>query len=201
MKISNKIKLFLKSMLMQAGEQNTDKGKLIFDGDALAVGMEVFVEIEGEDGVDYQPAEDGEYALEDGSIVVVAEGKVAEIKPAEEPEDEVVEEIEADVEVVEEIAEAVEPAAEPLDEPEHVDEPQNVDDRMDAIESHMADLNQALEMLLGAIQKYESRIAALEETLAKVAGEPAAPEAEVKARKQDEKDQTIVGKLKSFYSK
>ena len=57
---------------------DTDKGAIICN--ALEVGEEVFVETE-EGNV---PAEDGEYATED-KIIVVAEGKIAEIKDKEEP--------------------------------------------------------------------------------------------------------------------
>lgn len=53
----------------------TDKGELLYEGE-LAVGTEVFVaDEEGNQVV----APDGEYTLEDGKVVVVAEGKVAEI--------------------------------------------------------------------------------------------------------------------------
>ena len=53
----------------------TDKGDLYCDGE-LAEGKEVFVLGENEE---YVPAEDGDYTLEDGKVVKVAEGKVAEI--------------------------------------------------------------------------------------------------------------------------
>ena len=54
----------------------TDKGVLSIDGE-LAVGAAVTI--------DGEPAADGEYTAEDGSVIVVADGKVAEIKPAAEP--------------------------------------------------------------------------------------------------------------------
>ena len=62
----------------------TDKGELLYDGE-LEVGTEVFVaDAEG----NQTPAPDGDYLLENGTVVVVAEGKVAEIieyvEPAEE---------------------------------------------------------------------------------------------------------------------
>ena len=75
----NKSKLLtLKMALLKFAEVTTDKGTLTIDGE-LAVGAEVFIEVEGE----VVPAADGEYVLEDGRIVVVAEGKVSEIKEAE----------------------------------------------------------------------------------------------------------------------
>ena len=53
----------------------TDKGELYCDGE-LAVDKEVFV-LDAEGNV--VPAEDGDYTLENGNVVKVAEGKVAEI--------------------------------------------------------------------------------------------------------------------------
>lgn len=62
------------------GRKATDKGELLWEGeDDLKAGEEVFVENEGE----RQPAPDGEYATEDGKVIVVVDGKVAEIKDAE----------------------------------------------------------------------------------------------------------------------
>lgn len=77
------------------GRKATDKGELLWEGDEdLKAGDEVFVETDGE----RQPAPDGEYATEDGKVIVVVDGKVAEIKdpeaevaPAEEPSEEVAE--------------------------------------------------------------------------------------------------------------
>ena len=78
----SKIKEMLKSILVQLGEVNTDKGILTYDGD-LAVG----VEVKNEDGS--KPA-DGEYKLEDDKVIVVKDGFVDEIK---EIEDDVIEEM------------------------------------------------------------------------------------------------------------
>lgn len=71
----SKIKEMLKSILVQLGEVNTDKGILTYDGD-LAVG----VEVKNEDGS--KPA-DGEYKLEDDKVIVVKNGLVDEIKEVE----------------------------------------------------------------------------------------------------------------------
>lgn len=76
-----KIKLTLQKLLLQFGEVSTDKGLLEYTGEELVVGAEVF--IEGE------PAPDGEYKIAEDKVIVVADGKVAEIKePAPEPEPE-----------------------------------------------------------------------------------------------------------------
>lgn len=80
---------------VEMASKATDKGELFWEGDEdLKAGDEVFVETEGE----RQPAPDGEYATEDGKVIVVVDGKVAEIKdaeaevaPAEEPSEEVAE--------------------------------------------------------------------------------------------------------------
>lgn len=72
----SKIKEMLKSILVQLGEVNTDKGILTYDGD-LAKG----VEVKNEDGS--KPA-DGEYKIDDDKIIVVKDGYVEEIKEDEE---------------------------------------------------------------------------------------------------------------------
>ena len=83
--------LKLARLVMRFAEVKTDKGSLIYDGE-LAVDINVMVEDEEGNVV---AAPDGEYNLEDGRVVVVADGKVAEIKEApvtEETIEEVLEE-------------------------------------------------------------------------------------------------------------
>ena len=86
------LKLFFRSLLTKLGEVKTDKAVLTYDGDGeLEVGMEVFVETEADDNIEYVHPEDGEYVMEDGRTIVVKAGIVEEIKdkveemPAEEP--------------------------------------------------------------------------------------------------------------------
>ena len=79
--LMSKLKEKIKALLMQYAAVSTDKGNLIYNTDMLEVGSEVFVEDENGENV---PAADGEYVLEDGRTVVVAEGKVTEIKEKEE---------------------------------------------------------------------------------------------------------------------
>ena len=72
----------------EEGEQElasvkTDKGDLLYDGE-LAVGTEVFVA--DEEG-NQTTAPDGDYTLENGNVVKVAEGKVSEIVEAEPAEE------------------------------------------------------------------------------------------------------------------
>jgi len=65
---------------VEMASKATDKGELFWEGEEdLKAGDEVFVENEGE----RQPAPDGEYATEDGKVIVVVDGKVAEIRDPE----------------------------------------------------------------------------------------------------------------------
>ena len=76
-----KVKLTLQKLLLQFGEVSTDKGLLEYTGEELVVGAEVFIE--------GNPAPDGEYKIAEDKVIVVADGKVAEIKePAPKPEPE-----------------------------------------------------------------------------------------------------------------
>lgn len=89
-----KIKMSLQRMLMNFGEVSTDKGVLDYTGEELEVGTEVFMNDE--------PAPDGEYETEE-KVIVVAEGKVAEIREKEVEQPEEVESVEEVVEAEEEV--------------------------------------------------------------------------------------------------
>ena len=65
----------LAKMLLKLGEVKTDKETLVIEGE-IEVGKPVFVEVDGEPA----PAPDGEYTTEDGTVVVVAEGMIAEVR-------------------------------------------------------------------------------------------------------------------------
>ena len=82
MNIKNKMKLLFKSIFTQFGSVVSAEGQQIIwneDGE-LAEGYEVYMEVEDENGeLQYVPVPDGEYKVEDKTIVV-AEGKVSEIK-------------------------------------------------------------------------------------------------------------------------
>ena len=101
----------LARLIAKFAEVSTDKGTLIYD-DELAVGIEVTDE-NGE-----VPA-DGEYTAEDGRIIVVAEGKVTELRDPE-PEETVDDAVEEVVEA-EEAEPTAEPEAEPIQEPDEKD--------------------------------------------------------------------------------
>ena len=108
-------KMFFRSLLTKLGEVKTDKAVLTYDGDGeLEVGMEVFVETEADDTIEYMHPEDGEYMTEDGRTIVIKDGFVEEIKekemvdePATEPTTEP---------ATEEMAEPMEPTTEPVTE-------------------------------------------------------------------------------------
>lgn len=77
----NRFKAALLKAFAEFATITTDKGILGWDGDEdLKVGDAVYIEdAEG----NRNPAEDGEYTTDDNKVIVVAEGKVAEIKDAE----------------------------------------------------------------------------------------------------------------------
>ncbi len=113
-----KLRTALQNILAQFERIATDKALIEYDGEELEVGVAVH-------GVDEEGnpfnLEDGEYTVEDGTVYVIAEGKVAEIRevekepeaPAEEPAPEAPQET---VENAEEIPQSEEePEADPRD--------------------------------------------------------------------------------------
>lgn len=154
MKITEKLKVALKSMLsVKLAEIVTDKETLIFDAEELAEGVEVFIKREEE----IVPAEDGEYTSEDGRIIVVAEGKVTEIKEVEK------EKVEVEAEVI----------VEPTDAPVEVE----VED--DELMRKMEEITGALTEILNSIAALEGRIDDINERVTKLEKEPIADPVEV----------------------
>lgn len=89
-KITNmgKVKKILARLLQEMATVTTDKGVLAWDGDdEIKVGDKVYLIDEDENRTE---APDGDYAQEDGTVIVVANGEVTEIRepaaPAEDPE-------------------------------------------------------------------------------------------------------------------
>ena len=82
MKLKEKFKLLMKSVFVQFGSVVSAEGQQIIwneDGE-LAEGYEVYMEQENEAGeLEYVPVPDGEYRVED-KVIVIADGKVSEIK-------------------------------------------------------------------------------------------------------------------------
>ena len=108
-------KMFFRSLLTKLGEVKTDKAVLTYDGDGeLEVGMEVFVETEADDTIEYMHPEDGEYVMEDGRTIVIKDGFVEEIKEAEMPMEPATE---PTTENMAEPTEPMEPTTEPTTEP------------------------------------------------------------------------------------
>lgn len=141
----SKIKEMLKSILVQLGEVDTDKGILTYDGD-LAKG----VKVNNEDGS--KPA-DGEYKIYDDKIIVLKDGYVDEIieveeemaeeKPAEKPADENTQEKPADEKPKEEADKKlneVEELKKLVD--EHTTLLAELSDRLKALEDLVKELNE-----------------------------------------------------------
>jgi uncharacterized coiled-coil protein SlyX len=115
----------------------TDQGELIYEGDALIEGIEVFVENEGGEIV---VAPDGEYVAEDRKVIV-KDGKVESI-----------EEIVADPEP--------EPQNDP--EPENLDEK---DEKIAELEAKIEELNNTIADKDAYIAELEGKLNAKEEEL------------------------------------
>lgn len=145
--IQNKMKNIFKKMLVKFASVETEKGTLYF-ADELAVGVDVFV-----DNENVEVAPDGEYETED-KVIVVADGKVTEIRDKEvetpeETETPAEENVEAEEEEVETPAEETETPAE---------ETNPYEERIAALEEKVASL--------------EGEIAALKDAIAKIVEQP-----------------------------
>ena len=159
----SKITKFVRN-LMKFGQLETDKGTIYFAEDEIAEGVEVFVDGENEKVV----AEDGEYTLEDERVVVVKEGKVAEIREKEVEEEKPVEEpVEVEVEAEEETEVVVEEPAEPEPEERDVNA-----ERIDALEKEVADLKGEIENIKAELAKIVSTpvVEPIEEVFEKARG-------------------------------
>ena len=161
------LKVMLKALLdLKMSEVITDKATLIYDADILEEGVEVFVQ-DPENADKVIPAEDGEYTIEEEKkIVVVKDGKVAEVKEMEQVEEttettettDTTEVVEAEV-----ITEA--PAEDPI--AEEVIEETEDDKRLVEILNTVTELTNRLSAL-------EGKLTEMEERLSKVEGAPAA---------------------------
>lgn len=160
MKKINKIKEALSKLIAETFERvSTDKGILSYDAEELEVGVSVsLVTEEGEEVA----AEDGDYTLEDGRILRVAEGKIAEIV---EPEPEV-EEPAAEESVEEVVAEEEAPAEEP-----EVENPSNEGEETET--EAVVKLREEVNELYNLVDALTKRVAELEK---KPAAEPAKEE-------------------------
>lgn len=167
-----RIKAELAKMLLKFETVKTDNGVLEYEGE-LAVDTEVFVtDAETEERT---PAADGEYVLEDGRTLVVAGGKITEIKEASEPETEPEQTEETEPEQTEEVAaEETEPETEPEQteetEPEQTEEkPNEVDELKARIEELEKVVKELAEKVLKIVQETEEKFSKM--SLAKPAVE------------------------------
>ena len=141
----SKLKDSIKALLLQFSEVETDKSILTWEEDGeIMVGYAVYM--------DGEPAADGEYVAGE-NIIVVAEGKVAEIKPVEAPAGDPAPAAEPEMPVEPEPAQAAEEPA-PVAEPEMPVEPapvvvveddedmriKELEDRIAKLESDMTEL-------------------------------------------------------------
>lgn len=142
--------LKLAKMILSIQEIESDKGTLIIN-EPLAVGVEVFTEVEGE----VVPATDGEYIV-DTNKVEIKDGKVESIEVVE--TEEVAEE--ATEEIVEEVVEEKleeEPATEePVEEPKT--EPDEKDLRIEELEGLLKDRDAVIEELTAKIKELEEQV-------------------------------------------
>jgi cell division protein FtsB len=156
----NKIRTMLQKVLAQFGAISTDKGLLAYESDGELPEVGEIVAIVDEEGNESKP-EDGEYGLEDGTVIVVAEGKVSEIRIPEKPVEEPAQE-----EPVE--AEDEEPEAEetPAEEPAQ-SEPSVSVDEVEALKERIKNLE-------AEIARLEEENGELKERIAELEKEPAA---------------------------
>lgn len=182
------IKTALAKILAQFERISTDKGLLSFDGDELEVGMDVnVVDEEGNETV----APDGEYATEEGTIYVVSEGKVVEIK---EPEVNPEPEAEPAPEEPQETAENAEEVPQSEEEPEAEPEADERDERIANLEAEVA----RLEEELGAARE---RIAELEKENEELKNKPAAEPAEEEFERVNTQSKTGNKKLDNLINR
>ena len=122
----------LQKLLLQFGEVSTDKGLLEYTGEELVVGAEVFI--------DGNPAPDGDYKIAEDKVIVVADGKVAEIKepaPAPEPQEpEPAPEVPVEAAIEEDLVKVIEPL---------VNEINAVKAELEAVKSRLAEIESKLQ--------------------------------------------------------
>lgn len=176
MKFSKSNLLKLKRALLNLGEMQTDGGLLIYDGDNLEVGAEVFVE--GEEGL--EPAKDGVYTYQNQVIEVVG-GIVNSItdKGVEQP----TEETETKEEEVKE--EVVETAEEEKKEEEVKEETETTEEVVEEPETETQE-EPTVDELKAIIEEQKTLIESLKaenEELKKKLEEPAAEPAEEEFKK------------------
>lgn len=170
----NAIREMLQKVLATFERLATDKALLEYDGDELEVGMAVH-------GIDEEgnpfELENGEYRADDGTVYVIEDGKVSEIREAErEPE-------------------AEEPAEEPAPEEPQVTA-ENAEDEPQSEEEPEADpRDQRIADLESEIARLEEENGALRERIAELEDKPAAEPATAEFEKVNAPVKTGIKKL------
>lgn len=164
-------------MLLSLSEISTNEGLLIYDGDNLEVGDEVFME--GEEGL--TPAKDGLYTY-DNEIIEVEGGVVKTIseKEVEQPKEEVVEEV---IETVEE------KPTEPTESTETIETIEEPEDNMEELKSIIEEQKTMIETLKAENENLKKEIEDLKKKLEEPLAEPA--EEQFKNTKPIEKENKI----------
>lgn len=145
-----KIKELIKNALQAMSSIETDKGTLLYDAEEIAVGVEVIFE-------DGKEAEDGEYITDD-NVIVILDGKIAEIKQKEKEaveEEKKEEEMAAEEEKVEEVVE---------------EEPQQVEEVIE--EDKTAELQAKISELEAIITDMQAKISELENKIDQIIATP-----------------------------
>lgn len=180
MKISKSLKLALKSILLDVkmGEIVAKENTLIFDGEEYAVGTEVFVKDTENEG-EVITAPDGEYTIIEGDkdvrIIVVTEGKIAEIREIETETETETPETETEVEVEAETITDTEIEILPADETEDEAEAETKqEDEIQILKDRVEELTKGIAEMLNKIAALEGKVEVLEDKMAKVEAEPAA---------------------------
>lgn len=125
--------------LMAFGKVETDNGILIYEGDVLAEGTEVFIEDENGNIVPAPDGQYGDYKVVDGKIAPSDPEPEAEAPATEEPVEQAEEEVPAD--------------PEPESEPEP--ESDNTEERIAALEAKVAELEAKIAEIVSAKEDME----------------------------------------------
>lgn len=162
----------LAKMILNLAQIKTNKGELISET-VIEVGSEVFIEDANDMLV---AAPDGEYVTQDEVTIVVADGKVAEIREKE-PEEQPTEEQQTEQQT-EEIEQAEE---QPTEEQEPEQEPENQEPVEDERDKRIAELEAQIEELNNIIVSKDEEIGRLKAELEKSDSRPA--EEQLKSQK------------------
>ena len=158
----------LAKMILNLAEVKTNKGELISET-VIEVGSEVFIEDANDMLV---AAPDGEYVTDDEITIVVADGKVAEMREKEQEE-----------QPTEEQQPVEEPLAEeqPTEEQEPEQEPENQEPVEDEKDKRIKELESQIEELNAIIVEKDAEIGRLKAELEKSDSKPA--EEQLKSQK------------------